>query len=113
MAKIAFILLCHKNPQAIIDQAQQLTAVGDYIAIHFDASARLADYQQIRRSLADNKNVTFAKKRTFGPKIAFWACFSILGPKVDFGVQNALLAPESIKCAQGTVILILGQETSS
>ena len=63
MAKIAFILLCHKNPQAIIDQAQQLTAVGDYIAIHFDASARLADYQQIRRSLADNKNVTFAKKR--------------------------------------------------
>ena len=63
MAKIAFILLCHKNPQAIIDQAQQLTAAGDYIAIHFDANARLQDYKHIRRSLAGNKNVTFAKKR--------------------------------------------------
>jgi len=48
LAKIAFILLCHKNPQAIIDQAQQLTAAGDYIAIHFDANARLQDYKHIR-----------------------------------------------------------------
>ena len=63
MAKIAFILLCHKNPQAIIDQAQQLTAAGDYIAIHFDVNARLQDYKHIRRSFAGNKNVTFAKKR--------------------------------------------------
>jgi len=39
MAKIAFILLCHKDPDAIVQQAKQLTAVGDYIAIHFDASA--------------------------------------------------------------------------
>jgi len=29
MAKIAFILLCHKDPKSIIDQAERLTAVGD------------------------------------------------------------------------------------
>ena len=63
MAKIAFILLCHKNPEAIVQQAQQLTAVGDYISIHFDASASKDDYQVIREALADNPNVTFAKKR--------------------------------------------------
>jgi hypothetical protein len=63
MAKIAFILLCHKDPDAIIQQAQQLTAVGDFIAIHFDARAPLEAFEKIRTSLADNPNVAFAKKR--------------------------------------------------
>ena len=40
MAKIAFILLCHKDPEAIIKQAERLTAVGDYMSIHFDARAK-------------------------------------------------------------------------
>lgn len=63
MAKIAFILLCHKDPQAIISQAAQLTAAGDCMAIHFDARARTEDFQQIHTALKDNPNVTFAKKR--------------------------------------------------
>ncbi len=63
MARIAFILLCHKNPAAIVRQAEQLTAAGDFIAIHFDASAPGADYQLIREQLADNPNVVFAKSR--------------------------------------------------
>ena len=33
MAKIAYILLCHKDPEGIIAQAQRLTAAGDFIAI--------------------------------------------------------------------------------
>jgi hypothetical protein len=33
MANIAFILLCHKDPDAIIRQALSLTAVGDLISI--------------------------------------------------------------------------------
>ncbi|MDG2340504.1 MAG: DUF5928 domain-containing protein, partial [Paracoccaceae bacterium] len=63
MAKIAFILLCHKNPDAIIQQARQLTAVGDYMSIHFDASASVEDYDKICTALEGNENVTFAKKR--------------------------------------------------
>ncbi|TNJ47515.1 DUF5928 domain-containing protein [Phaeobacter sp. B1627] len=63
MAKIAYILLCHKDPDAIIEQATRLTATGDCMAIHFDARARSDDYRAIRAALAGNPNVTFAKQR--------------------------------------------------
>ena len=63
MAKIAYILLCHKDPEAIIAQAEQLTAVGDCMAIHFDARAKATDYDRIRKALESNPNVTFARKR--------------------------------------------------
>ncbi len=63
MAKIAYILLCHKDPEAIIQQAEQLTAVGDYMSIHFDRRANPEDYASIQKALADNPNVCFAKTR--------------------------------------------------
>ncbi|MCP5037145.1 MAG: beta-1,6-N-acetylglucosaminyltransferase [Rhodobacteraceae bacterium] len=63
MAKIAFILLCHKDPLAIISQARQLTAAGDCMAIHFDARAKPEDFTLIHEALKDNPSVTFAKKR--------------------------------------------------
>lgn len=63
MAKIAFILLCHKDPEAIIKQAQRLTAKDDYMSIHFDARAPKAAYDRIRKALDGNERVTFAKKR--------------------------------------------------
>ena len=66
MAKIAFILLCHKDPAAIIRQAEGLTAAGDYVAIHFDARAPAAAYAEIERGLADNPNVTLARRREIG-----------------------------------------------
>lgn len=63
MARIAFILLCHKNPAAIVAQATQLTAAGDYVAIHFDASAPAEDYRAIQTALSDNPAVVYAKRR--------------------------------------------------
>lgn len=63
MARIAFILLCHKDPEAIIDQARRLTAAGDYIAIHFDARAGKQAFETIREGLKDNPNVAYATKR--------------------------------------------------
>ncbi len=63
MAKIAFILLCHKDPKAVIDQARRLTAAGDCMAIHFDASASPADFAVIKTALKDNENVAFARQR--------------------------------------------------
>ncbi len=63
MANIAFILLCHKDPEAIVQQAEQLTAVGDYIAIHFDARAPKEAYAYIQGALKDNPNVAYATKR--------------------------------------------------
>ncbi|PSL18323.1 DUF5928 domain-containing protein [Shimia abyssi] len=63
MAKIAYILLCHKDPEAIVKQAERLTATGDYISIHFDARAKAEDFQTIKDALSDNTNVAFAHKR--------------------------------------------------
>jgi hypothetical protein len=63
MAKIAFILLCHKDPEGIIRQAERLTAAGDCMAIHFDARAPRAAYDRIRTALAGNPNVAFARRR--------------------------------------------------
>ena len=63
MAKIAFILLCHKDPEAIVRQARMLTEAGDYIAIHFDARARPESFAAIRDALADDPHVVFARKR--------------------------------------------------
>ncbi len=63
MAKIAYILLCHKDPEGVIAQARRLTAAGDCIAIHFDGRAPQADYDRIRSALADNPEVVFARRR--------------------------------------------------
>ncbi|TMV15624.1 DUF5928 domain-containing protein [Arenibacterium halophilum] len=63
MAKIAYILLCHKDPAAVVQQARRLTAAGDVMAIHFDANAAQADYDRIRSDLSDTPNVTFAARR--------------------------------------------------
>ena len=63
MTQIAFILLCHKDPEGIVAQALQLTAGGDCIAIHFDARANPADHSRIRSALEGNPRVTFARRR--------------------------------------------------
>lgn len=63
MARIAFILLCHKDPEGIIAQALRLTAAGDYLAIHFDARSNAADYARIRAALDGNPQITFARRR--------------------------------------------------
>jgi hypothetical protein len=63
MTQIAYLLLCHKDPEEIISQAVRLTAVGDCVAIHFDARSSLADYTRVRAALADNPAVAFASRR--------------------------------------------------
>ncbi|QBF33159.1 DUF5928 domain-containing protein [Thalassococcus sp. S3] len=63
MARIAYILLCHKDPDAVILQAQRLTAAGDYMSIHFDARAPADAFQRIKSALDDNPRVAFAHTR--------------------------------------------------
>jgi len=66
MAKIAFILLCHRDPDAVVRQAQRLTAAGDYVAIHFDARAGKGAFERIRAGLAGNGNIVFARREKCG-----------------------------------------------
>ncbi len=63
MARIAFILLCHRDAEAVIRQAESLTSAGDYVALHFDARAGVAPYVRIREALADNPHVAFPDRR--------------------------------------------------
>lgn len=63
MARIAFILLTHKDPQGVIDQARRLTATGDFVSIHFDKRAPKAMFQQIKDALGDHPGVAFASRR--------------------------------------------------
>lgn len=63
MAQIAFILLCHKDADAIIQLAGQMTAAGDVMAIHFDARAPEATFRRIREALDPNPSVTFTRRR--------------------------------------------------
>ena len=64
MARIAYILLCHKDPDAIVAQATRLTAGGDCVAIHFDANAPAAMFDANQQTaVADTPQVVLAKKR--------------------------------------------------
>ncbi len=63
MAKIAYILLCHKDPDAVASQARRLTAAGDCMVIHFDASARPEDHARLHAALDDHPDVAFARRR--------------------------------------------------
>ena len=62
MAKIAFLLLAHKDPQRVVEQTRALVAHGDCVAVHFDARSSAADFRAIRESLADVPGVTFARR---------------------------------------------------
>ena len=62
MARIAFLLLCHKDPDAIVAQAERLTATGDYVSIHFDARAPKGSFRRIQGALKDNPGVAFARR---------------------------------------------------
>jgi hypothetical protein len=63
MAKIAYVLLCHKDPEGIVAQARRLTSSGDFVAIHFDGRSPAADYARIRAALGPNPAVAFARRR--------------------------------------------------
>jgi len=62
LAKIAYILLCHQNPEAIVQQAERLVAGGDFVSIHFDASAPKSAFQEILDAVGENPNVVLARR---------------------------------------------------
>lgn len=62
MTKICFLLLCHKNPDLIVEQAEMLAGNGDYVSIHFDGCGSQADFATIKEALKDNQNICFAPR---------------------------------------------------
>lgn len=63
MAKIAFVLLCHKDAEAVAQQVRHLTAAGDCVAIHLDGNAPASEMARLRAALAGVPGVVFAARR--------------------------------------------------
>ncbi|QMU59600.1 MAG: glycosyl transferase [Boseongicola sp.] len=87
MAQIAYILLCHKDPDAIIAQAERLTATGDKVAIHFDARSPRSDFEMLQAALSTNSNVVFSRKR----HRCGWGEWSLVGATLS-ALDTALAA---------------------
>jgi hypothetical protein len=66
MSKIAYILLCHKDPKGVIQQVRQLTAKGDFVSIHYDARGEAGDFREVCDAFNENHMVTFAKRTKCG-----------------------------------------------
>ena len=63
MTQIAFLLLCHRDPEGVIGQVRALTACGDRVVIHHDGNAPAADHARLREALAGDAGVAFVPRR--------------------------------------------------
>ena len=73
MARIAFLLMAHGEPDWVIAKARALTAHADYVAIHYDRRAPQSDFSGIRSALRGNASVAFASRVKCG-----WGEFSLV-----------------------------------
>lgn len=80
MARICFLLLCHKHPKLVVEQAELISSTGDYVSIHFDARGSDADFNIIASAFKNNKNICLAKREKCG-----WGEWSLVQ-----GTLNAL-----------------------
>lgn len=78
MAKIAFLLMVHKDPDRVIRQAKALTVHGDMVALHVDARMTRAQFARIRAGLRDNPNITFARRLRCG-----WGEWSLVAASLN------------------------------
>lgn len=63
MAKIAYLLLAHKDPSGVIAQAKALAAAGDYVVIHYDRRADMAEARRIGVVVSGTPNVVMTPRR--------------------------------------------------
>lgn len=73
MAKIAYILLCHGNPDSLRLQIEMLVASGGFVAVHFDKSSADSSFKQLESSFANQPNVVFSKRIKCG-----WGAWSLV-----------------------------------
>ena len=77
MAKIAFLLLCHKDPAEVTVQVAALTAAGDAVAVHYDAAA--PGFETLEAGLAGNARAVLVRPR----RRCGWGQWSIVQATID------------------------------
>jgi len=63
VTKIAYLLLCHQDPDHVIAQVTHLVAQGDYVALHFDARSARQDFDKIYSAFRSNGQVHIVRRR--------------------------------------------------
>lgn len=61
LARIAYLLLCHKNAERVLEQARILTSRGDYISIHMDANADAGCRRAVQEGVSSNPRAILAR----------------------------------------------------
>ena len=69
--KIAFAMLAHQHPAAVIRLVKSLTGAGHVVAIHFDARSKITDYQKLADAFENNRSVRLVRK--FGVRWGQWS----------------------------------------
>jgi len=62
LAKIAYLLLCHKRPDRVLEQVRVLTQAGDYVAVHADLNAGKQFGDKIAKGIAGNPHAVMADR---------------------------------------------------
>lgn len=86
LAKVAYLLLCHKNAERVLEQAKILTAKGDCLAIHIDKNAGASFFETVKTGVADNPSVILAKRVACG-----WGEWSLIEASLNM-IKAALNA---------------------
>ena len=90
MARIAYILLGHRDPDAVVAQVRHLTAAGDAVVVHYDARAPRAEFDRLRAAFDGAAGVAFARRLRCG-----WGEWSLVAATLE-GMRTALAAfPEA------------------
>ncbi|GAD55055.1 DUF5928 domain-containing protein [Limimaricola cinnabarinus] len=79
MTRIAFILLCHKDPEAVIRQARGLAASGDAVVVHLDARAALADWRLLQEGLSGHEGIALVRRR----QRCGWGAWSLVAATIS------------------------------
>ena len=66
MSKIAYLILCHKNAEAVGDWIDAHLATKSYVAVHFDKRGSDEDFIKLTARFAGNKDVVFVSRRRCG-----------------------------------------------
>jgi len=69
--KIAFAMLAHQHPAAVMRLVRSLTAAGHVVAIHFDLRSSAAEYRKLEDAFAGNASVRLIRK--FGVRWGQWS----------------------------------------
>ncbi|MEM1382860.1 MAG: DUF5928 domain-containing protein [Pseudomonadota bacterium] len=73
MARIAFLLLAHRDPAAVAAHAKALTAHGDGVVIHYDLRSPQSEFTQLQCLLESVDRVAFARRIRCG-----WGSWSLV-----------------------------------